>query len=319
MTADLVTSIENMQIDDEMSPNVSTIRLYASMGMIKDKRDWEIISQDANLDDDFIDIFADDLDWTILVKSRVVPTWLLIKHVAKLQWDAWMWISQSVFYTKTKKLFELLVVYCPASIDWKACTEDNDDNLKVLLKQHVWVDWKLVSENINVFNEHILYVLREHLDWAVICSRTSNLSESTMMEAMRYMDWCTAAETQYLSPNLIQYLLEHRAIDADAFNTMCHYQKIPDDIYDLMYFEPNWDIICHHQVLSEQCMEKYADHLNWMLVANYQSIGIDFYERFADELPITENVMRVIDDSPMVHPLPDMEDLSYPEVFFMEE
>ncbi len=318
MTADLATSFENMQID-EMSPNVSTIRLYATMGMIRDRNDWDIISRDTTLDDEFIDIFADDLNWTILVKTRVVSAWLIGKYGEKISSEGWHWIANSSAYSKTGDVFVHMIWYAMNLIDWKACTKDNYVNLKEMLDMHLWIDWKVVSESIDVFDEYVLSTLKEYLEWPIICRRTSNLSEMVMMDAVRYIDWSVAAETQYLSPTLIEYLLEHRIIDVDAFNTMCHYQKIPDDIYDMLYFEPNWDIICHHQVLSEECMAKYADRLNWLYVASYQLIGIDFYERFADRLPIVGNVVKVLRRSPMVHPLSSMDDLSYPEVFFMEE
>jgi hypothetical protein len=127
--------------------------------------DFEYLSNDVLLSDEFIEKFSDKyyLYWKEVSLYKYLSEEFIEKYVDKLNW---------IYVCRNQKLSDKLILKYSNKLNWREISEYNELNLDFIDKYTEKLDWLRVSGNLN-FNITIDLILKykDKICWLFVCKR----------------------------------------------------------------------------------------------------------------------------------------------------
>lgn len=188
---------------------------------------------------------------------------------------------------------------------WKNISSKPLD-LKFMLDNKDYLDFKLVSKNSMISFGVIAKELEDYVDWnnIVIYQPEAIIEESADFIWNRaykidwekischkdlkvehldlyggYLNWnAVVARHKYTEEELLRF---EKNVD---WSQACISQKLSSEFIDKHWLKlyPYKYEICKYQKLTEEFLEKYKDSLDWSLISQYQTLSESFIDKMSD-------------------------------------
>lgn len=246
---------------------------------------WDEISKQENLSEDFMRENANHLNWELISKNQILSVdfikemddfvkWACIlrfqKNVNELIETKYLddvgWFSHISYnpYVNKEKLLQYATYF-----DWNVLLFTNphvreDMQIEEYKK---YVDWETLHKTAKKFQRFDLAFLRkykDYVDWLAITARSNftgfHLTEEIINEMKDYIHW--------------DVLLSRNEFD-EAF-----LEQNQDKII--------WDIISETQRLTENFIETFSAQLNWGKIAEHQDLSYTFVTKHIHKIDISK-------------------------------
>lgn len=213
-----------------------------------DQTHWETINSFKNrLSCDFINRFADRLDWFVLLQTQKMSEEFIIQNIKRIKM---VHSYQYLLVTRQKISIEFIEIY----IDKE--------------------NWNIAPFYQNLGDE-ALEKYADHWNWVII-SKYWNKDISFIRRFKKWIKWDSLAQNRYLTPDIV---IEFA--DQMHWQNISRYYKMSENVMSQVSSKLHWSLISRYQVLSESFIERYKKRVVWSLILKYQTISPEFREKHA--------------------------------------
>ena len=184
--------------------------------------DWEEISQQGDLSDEFIEQYADKLNWTALCYNQIISENILRKFKDKVNWET----------------------VCGGQIL----------SLEFIREMADYVDWYEISSQWQNMDEDFLREFSDKIDWriAVHCY----LPEKFVLETRDRHKW----EGPSRDCDLSKEVIDRFAFQLD-WNSVCFKQRLSEETMEKWKDLVDWKVALKYQKMCSKFKEEHLKYL----------------------------------------------------------
>ena len=285
------------------------------------KCNWQIISGQDGLTNEFIMAFHDKLDWKILQDNYILSDEIIMKFPDKINWN------------KIKKLYNVtdMIIKEICKLDWsnpEYYMVEQKDRYMYSYSRHSNIDFGNSSKLYKDLYTIILnYTEKQNweqnngisVDKYTISDLVNNMIDTKLNmnknESTKLYETLTAAEVKKL---LTYYDTddEYENDDNDEnsmynFDSWCTIlkSKIRTVEFIRQFKERlNWSFISFYNDMTDDFVREFADYINWYKI-NHTKLTTKFIKEFRDQIKWHEDSLCCLDES-IIMELTDLIDMS---------
>lgn len=224
-----------------------------------DEYDWEILSRNPTLTEDFIERFIGNLHLGDICRLNKLTESFIEKHSDKLYpYFYFLCLNKSLTESFFEKHLDL--------INWEALSDNQTISQSFFekygkLDTNNKINWKTLSENPTLTEDFVEKYINKinwlHLGWNL------GISEKFFEKHIDLIEWQSLSQ----NPNISEAFFEK-------------YGKLTDSEETCLV---NWELLSCNRNMTEAFFEKYIDYISWYHL-NYDAVSQEFLERHYDNI-----------------------------------